>query len=111
MTFKGSLVCRSLPEDIYATKSLEQPLISTRVETADDNLGESLESLSLLERLLRCGSEEAHEHVAAALWDSESEQQAAGQLEKLAAEHLSEWEAAAVPSRDDRDGRVDENRG
>lgn len=102
---------RSLPEEIYASKSLQQPLISTRVETADENLGESLDSLSILERLLRCGNDDAHQHVAAALWDADSEQHAISELEKLAAEHILEWEAASAPSRDDRDGRIDENRG
>ncbi|KAL3153927.1 hypothetical protein ABBQ32_013490 [Trebouxia sp. C0010 RCD-2024] len=102
---------RSLPEEVYASKSREHPLIATRVETADANLGETLESLSHLERLLRCESEEAHEQVAAALWDSTSEQDAAAQLEKIAADSILEWEAAAAPSRDDREGRIDENRG
>ena len=106
-----ALSYRSLPEEIYATRSLEQPLISTRVDTADENLGESLESVSYLERLLRCGSEEAHEHVAAALWESDNEQHAISALEKLADEHLAEWEAGAAPSRDEREGRIDENRG
>ena len=86
-------------------------MISTRVETADENLGESLDSLSILERLLRCGSDDAHQHVAAALWDADSEQHAISELEKLAAEHILEWEAVSAPSRDDRDGRIDENRG
>lgn len=103
--------CRSLPEEVYASKSREHPLIATRVETADANLGESLESLSPLERLLRCESEAAHEQVAAALWDSSSEQDAGAQLEKIAADSLLEWEAAAAPSRDEREGRIDENRG
>ena len=105
------VLCRSLPEEIYAEKSREHPLIATRVETADKNLGETLESLSLLERLLRCESESAHENVAAALWDSTSEQDAAAQLEKIAADSITEWEAAAAPSRDEREGRIDENRG
>lgn len=103
--------CRSLPEEVYAEKSREHPLIATRVETADKNLGETLEGLSLLERLLRCESEAAHEHVAAALWDSTSEQDAVAQLEKIAADNILEWEAAAAPSRDEREGRIDENRG
>ena len=96
---------------MYAEKSREHPLIATRVETADENLGESLDSLSMLERLLRCESGAAHEHVAAALWDSDSEHDAAAQLEKFAAERLLEWEAASAPSRDEREGRIDENRG
>ena len=107
----SSWSCRSLPEETYATRSLQQPLISTRVETADENLGESLDSLSYLERMLRCESEAAHEHLAAALWDSDNEQHAVSELEKLAGEHLSEWEASAAPSRDEREGRIDENRG
>ena len=86
-------------------------MISTRVDTADENLGESLDTLVPLERLLRCESDEAHEHLAATLWDCESEQSAVAQLEKLAADHLHGWEAMAKPSRDDRDGRIVENRG
>ena len=96
---------------MYADKSREHPLIATRVETADPNLGASLHSLSLLERLLRCESQEAHEQVAAALWDSKSERDAIAQLGKIAAESVLDWEAAAAPSRDDREGRVEENRG
>ena len=103
--------CRSLPEEIYASKSLEQPLISTRVGTVDENLSESLDSLSQLERLLRCENNEAHEHVASAIWESESENAAVDALNSVAAEHLQTWEANSAPSKEEREGRIDENRG
>ena len=103
--------CRSLPEDIYASRSREQPLISTRTGPVDQNLGESLDSLSLLERLLRCENESAHEHVASTLWEANNEQAALDALNRLATEHLSEWEAKSEPSNEEREGRIDENRG
>lgn len=45
------------------------PLLSMRQDTADQQLGETLDSLSLLERLLRCENNSAHERIAAILWD------------------------------------------
>ena len=107
----SKLVCRSLPEDVYAAQSIQHPLIATRVEgIADENLGETLEGLSPLEKLLRCESEEAHEYTAAALWDSVSEKEAMDNLNRVAVEHLPGWEALILSS-NECDGRIDENRG
>ena len=102
--------CRSFPEHIYAEQSLQHPLIATRVDVADEKLGEHLEDMSLLERLLRCERDEAHEHVAATLWDAASEQEAVQKLGQLAAEHLLSWEAVS-DSNSECDGKIDENRG
>lgn len=104
-------VCRSFPEDVYASQSLQHPLIATRVEgIADEKLGETLDSLSPLEKLLRCENEQAHEYTAAALWDATSEREAATKLEQVAAEHLPGWEEL-LQSSNECDGRIDENRG
>ena len=109
--FTVTRFCRCLPEEIYASKSLEQPLISTRVGTVDENLDESLDSLSPLERLLRCENNDAHEHVASAIWESASEHAAVDALNRVAAEHLQTWEANSAPSKEEREGQIDENRG
>ena len=109
--YSAALTCRSLPEDVYANQSLQHPLIATRVESkADENLGETLEGLSPLEKLLRCESEEAHEYTAAALWDATSEAEAIDNLIRVAAEHLPGWEEL-LQSSNECDGRIDENRG
>ncbi len=55
-------------------------------------LGEELESLPLVERLLRCSAEAAHAEMAAALWDAQSDEDAYTALEHLAAAHLPFWE-------------------
>lgn len=90
---------------------MQHPLIATRVEgIADENLGETLESLSPLEKLLRCESEEAHEYTAAALWDAISEKEAVEKLTQIAAEHLPGWEEL-LRSSNECSGRIDENRG
>ena len=67
-----------------------------RTELAMPELGESLESLPLLERLLRCENREAHKEIARALWDSHSDSQAATYLKLLAAEKLLIWEDTAT---------------
>lgn len=45
------------------------PLLSMRQDIVAAELGETLDDLPLLERLLRCDSKVAHEHIAAVLWD------------------------------------------
>lgn len=66
-------------------------------------IGETLESLSDLERLLRCTSEEAHNRISDVLWDAESDHFALVGLQKLANENLKEWETP-------HDGVLDETR-
>ena len=86
------LLPRYLPEEVYRSSSQERPLIGQRMDTAAAELGEELESLPLLERLLRCQSTNAHAEIAAGLWDSGSDQEAKAALEMLAGQKLSEWE-------------------
>jgi hypothetical protein len=43
----------------------------------------------------RCGAEDAHAQIAAALWDSASDSDAESALRQLAASKLLEWEEAA----------------
>ncbi|KAF5833686.1 hypothetical protein DUNSADRAFT_9956 [Dunaliella salina] len=82
---------RPLPEEVYGEASRNYPLMITRHKKHDD--GETLESLSLLERLLRCSNEKAHGEIAAALWDAASDKDAIISLEKLASSELPVWEA------------------
>lgn len=62
------------------------------MDTAAAEIGEELESLPLLERLLRSQSTDAHSEIAAVLWDSESDGQAKAELERLGEHKLAEWE-------------------
>lgn len=66
-------------------------------------IGESLESLSDLERVLRITSTHAHERIADVLWDASSDQDALSGLQKIANEHLLQWETAP-------DGIIDDSR-
>jgi hypothetical protein len=56
-------------------------------------LGETLEGLSPLERLLRCPSEACHTAIADALWEASSDAEAVQQLLRLAQQDLPAWEA------------------
>lgn len=73
-----------------------------RTSVSMPELGETLESLSLLDRLLRCENTAAHKEIAWALWDSHSDSQAATYLKLLAAEKLLEWEQTAEAREDTR---------
>ena len=73
-----------------------------RTDVAMAELGETLDSLPILERLLRCENKLAHEEIAHALWDSQSDSQAATYLKLLAAEKLLEWEDTAEAREDTR---------
>jgi len=106
------LFCRSrpLPEEAFGTLSLQQPLISTRWEgVASPELGETVDSLPILERLLRCESDDAHQEMASVLWKAGSDAEAVIALEKLASENVVRWEdeVRTGGDRDDRDGRDD----
>ena len=84
---------RPLPEAVYGPLSLQQPLLSTRWESvACTELGETLEDLPPLERLLRCEHEAAFGPIAEALWESSSDAEAAVGLVGLARGSLAQWE-------------------
>ena len=55
-------------------------------------MGESEETLPIVERLLRCENEAAHARIADVLWDSNSDGEAMQQLEQLALQELAGWE-------------------
>ncbi len=97
-----SVSCRHFPEDQFGEASKEQPLMSRRTDLAMTELGETLESLPVLERLLRCENTAAHKEIAWALWDSHSDSQAATYLKLLAAEKLLEWEETTEAKEDTR---------
>lgn len=85
--------CRPMPEAVYGAASLQQPLLSTRWESvACTELGETVEGLPPLERLLRCENEAAFGPIAEALWEAGSDADAEAALVRLAGAHLQEWE-------------------
>ena len=45
------------------------PLLNIRMGIAATEIGETVEDLPLLERLLRCAHEKAHEAIAGILWE------------------------------------------
>lgn len=55
-------------------------------------VGESDDTLPIVERLLRCENEAAHTRIADLLWDSSSDAEAMQQLEQLALQELTGWE-------------------
>lgn len=81
--------------------------MSTRMDLACAELGETVEGLSPLERLLRCESEAAHGPIAEALWDAASDADAVTALERLAAGELGAWEEE-LRSSGGRDERRDD---
>lgn len=84
---------RPMPEDVYGAASLQQPLISTRWDSiACVELGETVDELDPLERLLRCENEAAFGPIAEALWEAGSDADAEAALLRLAADSLAGWE-------------------
>jgi tRNA-dihydrouridine synthase 3 len=84
---------RPMPRDEYESISLKQPLLSTRVTLWDKGReDEGADGLPWLERILRSENEKAYEEIAAALWDSASDGEAAAALERLARERCRDWE-------------------
>lgn len=99
---------RPLPEDLFAAASEEHPLIATRQDVVDKTRQEDLDNIGILERLLRCTHDEAHQQMANILWDSSSDAEAVQQLEILAEREVLSWEASiAAGARDDRDRCLD----
>jgi tRNA-dihydrouridine synthase 3 len=94
---------RPLPEGVYGELSKQQPLISTRWDSiAGTAMGQRVEDMTLLDRLLSCDNREgAHPAMANALWEAGSDQDAVVKFEKLAEEHLVEWEEQSRSGGDD----------
>lgn len=85
--------CSPMPEAVYGAASLQQPLLSTRWDSiACGELGETVEGLAPLERLLRCENEAAFGPIADALWEAACDADAEAALVRLAAGNLLEWE-------------------
>ncbi len=67
----------------------------TRMDLTDARVGEEgPEALGGAERLLRCEHPEAHEAIAAALWDAASDADAMAALERIGREGVEAWEEA-----------------
>lgn len=95
---------RDLPQAVYGPLAAQHPLILTRMDLFDERLGETLDGLPLLERLLRAENEKAHEAIANILWDAASDAEALAQLEALGREQVVAWEEEARAGGDrDRD--------
>ena len=73
-------------------------------------MGEQLDSLPLLERMLRCELPEAHELISHILWDAANDLEAVEQLKSLADSNIEAWELALRTSgdRSDRGSRSDD---
>lgn len=91
---------RPLPQSVYGGSGEVNdeddndlsPLMSRRDDLFDPLLGETLDSLSPLERLLRCPDPESHAAIAAALWRADSDADAVRRLQGVASESLAGWE-------------------
>ncbi len=95
-----------MPASHYATISeTERPLITVRWDSiACEALGETVDGLDPLERLLRCGSTNAHEEMADCLWEAPSDEIAMEQLVDLSKKSILEFEAHERDGSGDRDG-------
>lgn len=100
-----------MPASIYGAASLTYPLLNTRLDLAEAALGEELDSLPLIERLLRCENEAAHMALANTVWDSSSDADAMAMLENLASEQLPAWEAEVKAGAGGRGGEERESEG
>lgn len=84
---------RPFPRERYGARSLESPLLSMRVSVWDEGgEAEGAEGVPALERLLRCEHEGAHGEMAAVLWESASDGEAAAALERLSRDKVRDWE-------------------
>ena len=107
---------RPLPVEVYGARSIEYPLLQTRLgigrttkkntEAINDN-DASLRELSPLERLLRCEAEPAHAAIADALWAAEDHVHATEMLIILATTMLATWESEWVAKDDPEHGSAD----
>ena len=87
---------RALPESKWAELGTAYPLIQSRIP---DEEGPA----SLLERLLRCPSEDAHLAIAHALWDADDSNVAIEALERVADEKLHVWDESMKEKREERE--------
>ncbi|KAJ8607985.1 hypothetical protein CTAYLR_008223 [Chrysophaeum taylorii] len=88
---------RPLPEDAFGDMAKRRPLVQSSREVDDVliKLEGPLSSLDPLEQLLRCPIPEAHNLMAAALWDAGSSKDAVAALDRLATpDNLATWAAA-----------------
>lgn len=77
---------------MYGAQSREHPLILTRQNITDPRVGETLEGLSWIERLLRCEHLDAHGAIADALWEATSDADAMTALNRIGSERVLGWE-------------------
>ena len=80
---------RPLPEARFGGRAIDDPLLQSRLGFAVD--GEDESNLSLLERLLRCESEDAHKAISDILWEASDVGDALDRLETTAKTSLDQW--------------------
>lgn len=93
---------RPFPAVHLEAQSEAQPLICTRWDVAVSEAGEDAETLSPLERLLRCAATPCHERLAEECWAAESAEEAVERLTALAQQRalVEDWEALAKGGRE-----------
>ena len=98
---------RPLPEDVFGGRPLDDPLLQSRLGFAVD--GEVEDDLPIVERLLRCESEDAHLAISEVLWSADSVGDAMDKLETIAKASLDGWRAQVAAG--DRGAHTDTIRG
>ena len=98
---------RPLPEDVFGGRPLDDPLLQSRLGFAVD--GEVEDDLPIIERLLRCESEDAHLAISEVLWSADSVGDAMDKLETIAKASLEGWRAQVAAG--DRGAHTDTIRG
>lgn len=102
---------RPLPESVFSKTSLVRPLLGMRWGgVACQEIGETLDNLPMLERLLRCEHEGAHGEIAAVLWDAASDLDAVATLDRIASEKLVAWETEIKTCGDRGENRASDDR-
>lgn len=93
---------RPFPRTLLGAQSEAQPLITTRWDVAVAEVGEDLDTLPALERLLRCAATPCHEQLAEECWAAQSAEEAVERLAALSQQHalLQSWEEMAKGGRE-----------
>lgn len=102
---------RPLPEEYFKDIAAKHPLVQSSRDVNEMlfSLEGPQEKLDPLEQLLRCPVPEAHAHIADALWDAQSSDDAVNKLTKLAtSDNLERWGQLAL---DQVQGSHDESEG
>ena len=84
-----------LPEEAFGERSMDHPLMQTRLPTAlAVGSGGECPPDSLLDRLFRVQDEGCHDAIADVLWTAADPGDAASRLDDLAKRNIIRWETA-----------------